>query len=263
MRLLLVSFLLHIMASLAFGQNSVPQHIQSTVFRITATYPDQELDTTRYIYNEYFREDGTDCTAEVLGYMRDPGVVKHDERGNVKERSLFWSNGEFQSRHVYTYDGQNRMIESRMEDEHSNLITRDEIEYNESGSRIRTEKFDEEGKSIIKTSYQYDTAAHQILYAEYKKGKLDSRYTHTYDSHDQLIKKEWRNEYDLCYSWCIFGYVALDELLYECTFDIDNNLTHKKEYLYTFDAHGSWIEKREYENDRLTRIILREIRYYE
>jgi len=241
----------------------VPQHIQSTVFRITATYPNQELATAKYIHNQYFREDGTDCTAEVLGFMWDPGVVKYDERGNVIEKSIFRSKGEFVSRNIYIYDDENRMIESRMEDEHHNLITRDEIEYNEVGNKIRTEKFDEEGASIIKTFYEYDTAAHQVHYVEYKREKLESRYTHTYDAHNHLIKKEWFDDDHQCYSRSTFGYGIQDALLYECTFDGSDSLTYKKEFLYTFDVHGSWIEKREYENDRLTTIILREIRYYE
>jgi hypothetical protein len=263
MRLIAVSIVLIIAALTVFGQDRSPRHIRSTIYRIETTATDAKPDTSKYAYSRYYTKDGTDCTSEVMGFLRDPGVVKYDDRGNVIERNRFMFDGDLLSRQTYLYDDQNRMIEMRTEDEHTDLITRDVLEYDQAGNKIRSEKFDAGGNSVIKTLYQYDSLANQTHYTEYKNGKFDIQYIHTYDPDGNLIKKQWLDTLDQCYNWSTFGYNDQGEPLYECTFDENDSLVYKKEYLYTYDSVGSWIERREYENDRLKQFIQREITYYE
>lgn len=245
------------------GQNKIPNKITGSSYAVKKVGENYEIGEKKFSYDRFFDKEGNDITSERMGIIRNPDILKYDERGNVIDRASFSGDETLLWRSLYTYDDFDRVIEIRSVDEHSNLITIDEIEYDKEGNKIRTEKLDADGTSILKTIYRYDTVNNQVFYTEYKKGQFYIRYTHRYDLKNNLIEKQWIDTIGRCYSRTLFEYTDKNEPLREITYDGDGQITHKKVFDYVFDQYGSWTERREYINDQLTDVIMREITYYD
>lgn len=136
--------------------------------------------------------------------------------------------------------------------------------FNEQGNKIEENRYKSDGSLNWKSTYKYDDKGNQIEENSYKSnGSLDSKSTYKYDAKGNEIEKNVYNS-DGSLDWKhTYKYDAKGNEIEENWYNSDGSLSWKYTYKYTYDKHGNWIEKIEYnEDNKPFRVTEREIEYY-
>jgi hypothetical protein len=161
---------------------------------------------------------------------------KIDEKG-LRTESFLYRNNKLNFRYTYKYDAEGNKIEcGGYKPEDSTLFTKQTYKYNPGGNLIEECFYLSDGKLSSKIIYQYDD-----------KGNIAEEKTYGSDS---KIMAVLRNKYN-----------DKGNITESCFFDAQNNPGSKYNYRYKYDEQNNWREMTIYNNDTLSAIKVRAIKY--
>ncbi|MCH2046093.1 MAG: hypothetical protein MK212_18400 [Saprospiraceae bacterium] len=223
-------------------------------------------------------------TGEISGDTR----ILFNDAGN--RRAEAWYYGGSTSPHTrfhFTYDADQNRIEYKYEnaDDFRNSTTK--YKYDRNGEKVSSARYDSKDKLLQTEKYTYDENGNQILLERYD---ADDKLIKTikneyeYDSKDRIIKDKIYYD-DKFYGYETYEYNTEGKMIAHMRFKPDGTAKGgdknkydehenkvewlsingysgretKYTYTYVYDEHKNWIEKWQYEDDKLKYIIKRTI----
>lgn len=191
-------------------------------------------------------------------------IYKHDAKGNRVSRDVYNAFGKIMLKYTYVYDPSGNKVSYNCYKPTGELVETYAYKNDNKGRMIEEILTKQDNSFAARYTYKYDTTGFisEVCHYTKEEDNLSSclRFKNTkrgiplemetYDSRGRLTKK-------IVYKYDDKGNETSIE-----TFDGAGKPIEKKEYTYTFDDKGNWVERVEYVNHFPRVFIEREITYY-
>jgi YD repeat-containing protein len=197
-----------------------------------------------------------------------------NERGNITEQINYTSDSSIKSKHVFKYEGIDKLTEHYWYYPDGRLKYKLTYKYNEKGFPVEVVQQDHKGRFSTKHKYTYDNNGNlvadaevdardslkiQFIYAYDMKGCMintiscnpygvtTSKQSYTYDESGKLIEKiVYADKYSLFDMTYKYVYDDKENQTEEIGYDPNGIMHGKTIYTYKYDDKGNWIERIEF-----------------
>jgi YD repeat-containing protein len=184
---------------------------------------------------------------EVKMYGDDEGesaVYEYDDAGRLKALKRYDEEGKCTEEEEMQYDAEGRMSMRIVKDHHAGKTTEIDFIYNSEG-KLQEQVEKENGKTAVRTVFEYDAAGHDVSVAQYNaSGNLAQKVESEFDEEGRLIKRISRGFYTRIYN---YRYDDSSRLTDETVMDENNNVISR--HAYEYDDQGRVALETIYEMD--------------